>query len=411
MRVALISFHSFLKPGGVKRHILGLYGEFKKRGIETKIIVPRRNWRENYGKDVILLGTSFPINFGGAQSDFDINFNPLAIEEVLKKEKFDILHFHNLGFPSTLQILASPPVSHTLNILTFHANIEGSKFLKRFPSFLYLLNKIVQWKIDGLIGVAPLTLRTFKNYKGPKIVIPNGVDLEKFNPRVPKLKKFSDRKINILFVGRIEERKGLIYLLKAFKILTQKLGGGWVASNLRLIIVGEGELKKECQNYVKENNLKEVYFEGAKTGQELVSYYNSCDIFCAPSIFGESFGLILLEAMACKKPVVAFANQGYLEFLKEKKGRILAKNRDFRDLSKKIKILIKNPKLRKEMGEWGIREAKKYSWPKIAAQILGFYKICKKQKEKRKEKSSSIYRQIIKKVDKVLQKDISDWIR
>jgi len=406
MRVALISFHSFLKPGGVKRHILGLYGEFKKRGIETKIIVPRRNWRENYGKDVILLGTSFPINFGGAQSDFDINFNPLAIEEVLKKEKFDILHFHNLGFPSTLQILASPPVSHTLNILTFHANIEGSKFLKRFPSFLYLLNKIVQWKIDGLIGVAPLTLRTFKNYKGPKIVIPNGVDLEKFNPRVPKLKKFSDRKINILFVGRIEERKGLIYLLKAFKILTQKLGGGWVASNLRLIIVGEGELKKDCQNYVKENNLKEVYFEGAKTGKELVSYYNSCDIFCAPSIFGESFGLILLEAMACKKPVVAFANQGYLEFLKEKKGRILAKNRDFRDLSKKIKILIKNPKLRKEMGEWGIREAKKYSWPKIADQILGFYKLCQKQKEKRKEKSSSIYQQIIKKVDKVLSKDI-----
>ena len=426
MKVALISFHSFLKPGGVKRHILGLYGEFKKRGIETKIIVPRRNWRENYGKDVILLGTSFPINFGGAQSDFDINFNPLAIEEVLKKEKFDILHFHNLGFPSTLQILASPPVSSTLNILTFHANIKGSKFLKRFPSFLYLLNKIVQWKIDGIIGVAPLTLKTFKNYKGSKIVIPNGIDLEKFNPKVPKLKKFSDskinpfdklrvnpeqrRRINILFVGRIEERKGLIYLLKAFKILTQKLGGGWVASNLRLIIVGEGELKKQCQNYVKENNLKEVYFEEAKTGKELVSYYNSCDIFCAPSIFGESFGLVLLEAMACKKPVVAFANQGYLELLKGKKGRILAKNRDFRDLAKKIEILIKNPKLRKEMGEWGIREAKKYSWPKIADQILGFYKICQKQKEKRPPKPLFL-KAILNKVDAVLQKDILDWLR
>jgi len=303
MKIGLISFHSFYKPGGVKRHILGLYGEFKKRRIETKIIVPRRNWRENYGKDVILLGTSFPINFGGTQSDFDINFNPLSIERTLKKEKFDILHLHNFGFPSVLQILASPFTSHTLNILTFHSNIEGSKFLKRFPGLLYLLNKICQWKIDGIIGVAPLNLKYFKNFKGPKRIIPNGIDLEEFNPKIPKLKKFSVGKINILFIGRIEERKGLIYLLKAFKILKKKFspplnfGGG-----LRLIIVGEGELKKDCENYVKENNLKEVYFEGKKTGKELVSYYTSCDIFCSPAIFGESFGIVQLVHLFEKVP-------------------------------------------------------------------------------------------------------------
>ena len=67
MKIGLISFHSFSKPGGVKRHILGLYKEFKKRGIETKIIVPRRKRSENYGKNVILLGTSFPIKFSGSQ--------------------------------------------------------------------------------------------------------------------------------------------------------------------------------------------------------------------------------------------------------------------------------------------------------------------------------------------------------
>jgi len=412
MKIGLISFHSFYKPGGVKRHILGLYGEFKKRKIETKIIVPRRSFRENYGKDVILLGTSFPINFGGTQSDFDINFNPLSIERTLKKEKFDILHLHNFGFPSVLQILASPFTSHTLNILTFHSNIEGSKFLKRFPGLLYLLNKICQWKIDGIIGVAPLNLKYFKNFKGPKRIIPNGIDLEEFNPKIPKLKKFSVGKINILFIGRIEERKGLIYLLKAFKILTKKFspppnfGGG-----LRLIIVGEGELKKDCENYVKENNLKEVYFEGKKTGKELVSYYTSCDIFCSPAIFGESFGIVLLEAMACGKPVVAFANDGYREFLKDKKGeRFLAKPRNFRELAQKLEILIKNPKLRKEMGEWGIEEAKKYSWPKIADRILDFYQFCQKQKEKRPQKPLFL-KAILKVVDAVLQKDILDWLR
>lgn len=377
MKIALISLHSFLKPGGVKRHIFGLYKEFKKRGIETKIIVPRRSWKENYGKDVFLLGTSFPINFGGSKSDFSIHFNPLAIEEVLIREKFDILHFHNFGFPSTLQILMSPSAKNTLNILTFHSNVAGSKFLKKFPFFLSLLNKICQLKIDGIIGVSPLALKVFKEYKGPKIVIPNGVDLEEFNPNFPKIKKFNDGKINILFVGRIEERKGLIYLLKAFKILTKKF------SNLRLIVVGEGDLKKECQDYVKKENLKNVCFEGEKTGKELSSYYASCDIFCAPSIFGESFGIVLLEAMACQKPIVAFANQGYKEFLKGKKAeRFLAKNGDWKDLAKKIEILIKDEKLRREMGNWGEKEAKKYSWSKIVSQVLDFYQLCRQKKTK-----------------------------
>jgi len=378
MKVALISFHTFSQPGGVKSHVLGLYKEFKRKGIKTKIIIPRRNWRENYGQDVILLGTSFPINFVGSRSDLDVNFNPLAIERTLKKEKFDVLHFHNFSVPSALQILTSPSISNTLNVLTLHSNVRGSKFLEKFPSLIYLFNKICQWKVDGVIGVAPLVLETFKNYKGPKILIPNGVDLEEFNPKIPPLKKFSNDKINILFVGRIEEKKGLIYLLNAYKILEKKF------KNLRLIIIGEGDLKKECQDYVRENNLKEVHFEGKKVERELVSYYNSSDIFCSPAIFGESFGIVLLEAMACGKPVVAFANQGYKELLRGKGGeRFLAKPRDYRELAQKLEILIKNPKLRKEMGEWGQKEAQKYSWSRIADQVLDFYHFCLKQKRKR----------------------------
>lgn len=398
LRVGLISFHSFFQPGGVKRHVLGLQKEFKKRGIYSKIIAPRRKKRENYGKNVILLGTSFPVTVSGTQSDFDINFNPLAIEKVLKKEKFDVLHFHNFGFPSAFQILER---SNVLNILTIHANVEGSKFLK-ISGFLYFCKKIAQWKIDGIIGVAPLNLKIAQGFKRPKVVIFNGIDLEEFNPKVPKIKKFLDGKINILFVGRIEERKGLIYLLKAFKILTKKL------SNLRLIIVGSGPLTEDCQKYVKENNLKKVCFEGQKIGKDLTSYYTSSDIFCSPAIFGESFGLVLLEAMACGKPVVAFANEGYKEVLKKGKGeRFLVKPKDYKTLAKKIEILIKNKELRKEMGEWGRIEAKKYSWPKIADQVLNFYELCGKNKQKRKGKLISLN----KILEKTYTKDFLNWLK
>jgi len=383
MRVGLISSHSFFQPGGVKRHIFGLHKEFQRRGIYSKIIAPRRSLKEDYGKDVILLGTSFPLPFSGAISDFAINFNPLAVERTLRREKFDILHFHNVGFPSTLQILTSPAATNTLNILTFHANVKGSKFLKRFPFLLKLVEMFAQWRLDGIIGVAPLNLEPFKKYPGPKIVIPNGIDLERFNPHFPKIKKFLDGKINILFLGRIEERKGLIYLLKAFKILTKtpspKFGGG-----LRLIVVGSGPLKENCQSWVKKNNLKNVVFIGEIPEKDASSYYQTADIFCAPSIFGESFGLVLVEAMACGKPVVAFANEGYRQVLKGKVAKFLVKPRDYKTLAKKLEILIKNEKLRKEMGRWGIRESQKYSWPKIASQVLDFYNFCQKEKQRRK---------------------------
>lgn len=236
MKVGLVSLHSFLKPGGVKTHILGLYKQFRKKGIKSKIIVPRRQDNENYGKNVILLGTSFPFPFGGSQSDLSIHFNSEAIAETLKDEKFDILHFHNFSFPASFQILEK---SEALNILTFHSNIEGSEFLKNFPFLLDILKLIVNWKIDGIIGVSPTALQIFEKFHGPKIIIPNGVDIQMFKPGNRKIKKFADGKINILFVGRIEKRKGLIYLLRAYKILKKKL------DNIRLIIIGEGGSRKE----------------------------------------------------------------------------------------------------------------------------------------------------------------------
>jgi phosphatidylinositol alpha-mannosyltransferase len=404
MKVGLVSLHSFLKPGGVKTHIFGLDKEFRKKGIKTKIIAPRRENYENYGKNVILLGTSFPLPFGGSQSDFAIHFNSEAIDETLKKEKFDVLHFHNFSFPASFQILEK---SEALNILTFHANIEGSDFLKNFPIFLYILKQVVNWKIDGIIGVAPLALEVFKNYPGPKIIIPNGVDTKIFNPKNLKIKKFQDGKINILFVGRIEKRKGLIYLLRAYKILEKKF------NNIRLIVVGEGELKEKAEEWTRDNHLKEVHFEGKKVGKELASYFATCDIFCAPSIFGESFGIIILEAMASGLPVVGFANRGYSEFLKGKKGEdFLVVSRNYKNLAKKLEILIENKKLRKEVSKWGITEAKKYSWSKISSQVLDFYKFCKKNRKKRNNFDlEEILKEITSKepLDKINKEDILSW--
>jgi phosphatidyl-myo-inositol alpha-mannosyltransferase len=365
MKIGFVSFHSFANPGGVKSHILGLSREFEKRGIETKIIVPRRKRGEKYGENVILLGTSIPVNVAGTQGDLCINFNPLSIGKVLKREKFDILHFHNFIVPSAMQILEK---SDALNVVTFHANAEANPVMEKM---IEILGKTINRKVSGIIGVASFNLNLFKKFKGLKRVIPNGIDLSEFNPSVKRLEKFDESKINILFLGRLEERKGLIYLLEGYKNLQEKYG------NLRLIIVGDGPLKEECENYTRENNLKEVYWEGAQSGEVIPRYFATCDIYCSPAIFGESFGIVLLEAMACGKPVCGFSNVGYKELLKGTKGEeYLAEPKNVPELAAKLEKLVKDESLRKEMGKWGIEEVKKYSWEKVADKVLEFYKDC-----------------------------------
>ncbi len=365
LKVGLVAFHSFAEPGGVKHHVQGLAREFKKRGIETKIIVPRRYLLENYGPDVILLGTSFSIPFNASKGDVVVNFNPLALRKVLEREKFDILHFHNFGFPSALEILSFSKATH---VLTFHADLEDSELIKNLPAFSYFFPKLIEWKVKGVIGVSERNLELFKDYKGLKRVIPNGVDLEHFGPDKKPFPQFKDNKLNILFVGRLEERKGLIYLLQAFELLK------WSNPNIRLLVVGKGGLRREAVAFVRSRNLKDVHFLGEQTGEALPRWYGTADIYCSPATHAESFGIVLLEAMATGLPVVGFANKGYALFMRDKKGkRFFAPPKDVEGLAEHLQTLITDPKLRQEMGEWGIGAAKRYGWNVVGQEVLDFY--------------------------------------
>jgi phosphatidylinositol alpha-mannosyltransferase len=146
-------------------------------------------------------------------------------------------------------------------------------------------------------------------------------------------------------------------------------------------VVGEGPLKDDCQKWVERNRLENVVFEKAIKEKDVPFYYKTCDIYCSPAIYGESFGIVLIEAMASGIPVVAFANTGYRTVLEKGRGkRFLVKPRDYKTLAKKLEILIKNPGLRQEMGDWGLKEAQKYSWSKIADRVLAFYELAGKKR-------------------------------
>jgi len=393
MKIAFISTHAFTYPGGVRKHTLALKREFEERGHQVKLILPRdtidesqillhrlkgkESFLQKKEKDTIFFGGALYVPGNASKTNLSLNITPLSIWRRLKKERFDILHFQNFGVFLPLQVLeaASQLQKPPLKILTLHALWDASIIFQEIPTLIDILNTFILPRFDAMIGVSKPVLSQI-NYKGPKEIIPNGVDLNLFNPKGSKIKKFIDTKcetekyackLNILFVGRIEKRKGLIYLLKAFEILKQRY------QNIRLIIIGEGERRKKIERIVKKHKISDVFFEGQVEDGDLIKYYRTADICCFPSIYGEAFGIVLLEAMASEKPVVAFANRGYREVLIGKGKDFLVEPKDVDELVKKLEILIKNKSKRKGMGKWGREEAKKYSWGKISEKTLKFY--------------------------------------
>ncbi|MFH0987448.1 MAG: glycosyltransferase family 4 protein [Patescibacteria group bacterium] len=383
MKIGFISPHSFNLPGGVKRHVLSLKKEFEERGHVVKLILPRgtlspsmlltkfadKKEKSLGEKDNIFFGGSVRVPSNASKANLSLNISPLSIWRRIRKEKFDILHFQNFGMFLSLQVLeaADQLEDLPLKILTLHALWDASFIFREMPTLIDVFNKLILPRFDGVIGVSQPVLSQIE-YKGPKEIIPNGIDLSVFKPKGGNVERFVNQGLNILFVGRLEKRKGLVYLVKAFEKLKQKF------KDTKLIVVGTGEKEKEIKEYIEKHQISDVFFEGEVGEKDLPRYYRTADICCFPSIYGESFGLVLLEAMASAKPVVAFANQGYKEVLKGRGADFLVEPEDTGNLAKKMEILIINKKKRREMAGWGRKEAKKYSWSRIARETLEFYK-------------------------------------
>lgn len=367
MKIGLVSPYPFQLPGGVNEHIKGLYRFLKSKGHDVRVIAPRHDNKENYGKDFLLFGKDipFPFNASTSYASFELDMNKL--KKMLEREKFDILHFHDIGVFLPLQILN---LSKSKNILTFHSLPDGSLIYRVSSDILKWAEKPVSDNFSSLIATSkPVRKIVKKIYKGPTYIIPNAIDSEKFNPKVNRIKKFVDDKINILFVGRFDKRKGLDYLLNAFLNLKK------TNSNIRLIVVGSGDNKDYYQKFVNENKIDDVVFEGYVKDEDLPKYYATCDIFCSPALYGEGFGIVLLEAMASKKPVAGFANSGYKHVMHGIGRKFLVKPEDTEGLTKVLQNLVENKKLRERLGKWGLKQVEKYSWEKVGNEILKVYEM------------------------------------
>jgi phosphatidylinositol alpha-mannosyltransferase len=363
-KIAIVTPYYYPLFGGVQEYVYHLKKEYKKLGYLTRVITGHFGRKKSKDEDEVLrFGSGFPVTINGSTGRILLMSGRNRIKEMLEKYDFDIIHFQEPFVPFLSHYILK--YSKAVHIATFHASFDSNLFYRLSTNFLTPL-----WnKLHGKIAVSPSAQSSVTKYfKGDVEIIPNGVDTMRFNPKNPKIKKYDDGKTNILFTGRIEKRKGLTYLLQAYARLKPKY------PDTRIIVVGRGPLLKELQKYVKQNHLHDVHFEGFVPVKELPNYYSTADIYCSPALFGESFGIVLLEAMASAVPVVAFNISGYNDVVSNLDDGLLAEPRSVHDLQEKLELLIKKPELRAELGSRGLAKARRFTWEKIARQNLNFYR-------------------------------------
>jgi phosphatidylinositol alpha-mannosyltransferase len=372
MRIALVSPYDFPYPGGVTKHITNLAECFRREAHQVHIIAASS---QDVGKmpPAVIRISSFMVPLPYSGSVARVSLSPRLARRVralLRRETFDVIHLHEPTTPTLPWVVLRQTQKlspQTALVGTFHAYRESPSFPYHYarPIFGRVVNRL-----DGRIAVSPAARDYMSTYfPGTYQVIPNGVDVALFgNPALPPIPQFSAG-LNILFVGRLEPRKGFRYLLQAYARVKT------VLPQARLLVVGPYTAadRTPFERELCRLRLGDVHFIGYVPDDELARYYRSSQVFCAPSTGFESFGMVLLEAMAAGTPIVASDIDGYRAVVSHKVEGLLVPPKDTIALADALIYLLQRPDLRQAMGRRGQATASRYTWDQVASQVLDYF--------------------------------------
>ncbi|HMC71148.1 MAG TPA: glycosyltransferase family 4 protein, partial [Mycobacteriales bacterium] len=347
MKVGLVSPYPWDVPGGVVQHVRDLAETLLELGHDVSVITPVDDEDAPLPSYVTRAGRSVPVPYNGSVSR--LTFGPLSLTRVrrwLHDGDFDVLHLHS---PETfsLSLLALMNARGPI-VATFHAAQMRSRILAVLQSPLQVhIEKIV-----GRIAVSPAARKTIVEHLGADaVVVPNGVHVERFADAAP-LDGWPSAGGAIGFVGRIDEpRKGLSVLLEAMPYLWKE------HPLLRLLIAGPGEIDDRLDD--------RVVLLGQVDDKTKARAYHSVDVFVAPNIGGESFGIILLEAMAAGTPVVASDLDAFRRVMETTDGSsagVLATVGDPESLAHAIATVLGSDARRNLMRKAGMDVVRRYDW-------------------------------------------------
>src|SRR5215211_1156363 len=362
MKIGLVTPYIYPLPGGVNQHVRYLYENLRLRGHDVRIISSSHGLQRASEGDVIRIGRGFSMPANGSVGTITVSPRFLSqVRDVLEREQFDLLHFHEPFVPFLSLVVLQ--LSNSVNVATFHA---FGGFSPAYQIGSRLLRPSIG-RIHGRIAVSAVARHFVERFfPGDYKVIPNGVDVGRFERAVP-ISKWQDGTKNILFVGRFEARKGLLDLLKAYRIL-RKTG-----CNCRLLVVGGGPQAKEARRYLATRKLGGVEFLGRVSDEERDALFKTADVYCSPATGGESFGIVLLEAMAAGTAIVASDIHGYKGVVRRGREGLLVPPREPKAIAGAIARLLRDDELRAEMGKAGRERAEEFSWERVTAKVDDYY--------------------------------------
>ena len=362
MKIGLVCPYIYPEAGGVAQHVRYLYENLRLRGHDVRVITASHGPQRSSEGDIIRLGVGFSVPINASVGT--LTFSPrylTQIDDLLERERFDVLHFHEPFVPFLSLFLLRESTS--VNVATFHA------FAGFSPSYEFGSRALRghAGRLHGRIAVSAAARHFIDRFfPGDYKVIPNGVDVGRFAKAVP-LARWQDGTPNVLFVGRHEPRKGLLDALKAHRIL-RKTG-----SRHRLLVVGSGPQEREARRYVATRGLQGVEFLGRVSDDEKAQLFRTADVFTSPATGGESFGIVLLEAMAAGTPIVCSDIHCYKGVVRRGREGLLVPPRSPRELAVALDQLLRDPVRRAEMGAAGRLRAEEFSWPRVTAKVEEYY--------------------------------------
>jgi phosphatidylinositol alpha-mannosyltransferase len=226
-------------------------------------------------------------------------------------------------------------------------------------------------RLDGRIAVSETARATAELYHaGPYQVIPNGVDVERFHPLVEPFAAWRTPGVtNLLFVGRLDPRKGVQDLIAAMPEVVERTDG-----RVRLLVVGDSYLRPQVMAAVPGAAREHVHFLGHVPSEDLPRWYATGDIFCSPATGNESFGIVLVEAMAAGRAVVCSDIPGYRTVVTPNRDASVFPPGDVPALARAIAQLVEDPARRGRLAEAGRRRALEFAWPAVVDRIEAVYR-------------------------------------
>ena len=362
MKIAIFNPYNVSMPGGVQDHVRAQASELKRRGHKVTIITPRpRKFEDKLPEDTVFIGVSARVKAQSSTVDISAAIDQEEIDDFFKSNKFDVVHFHEPVVPFVgRQLIASCPYP---TVATLHAALPETGIGRTLGSITPYFRSVIQ-HVDVLTRVSPAAGEYLSELiQGVEVFdVPNGVNIKDFKPSKKRDKN------TIVYIGRLEKRKGPKYLLLAVSQLVKKI------PELKLIIAGDGPDRDKLEELAEDLELKNVEFLGYVSDQEKRDLLSRATVACYPAIYGESFGIVLLEAMATGTPIVAGDNPGYSSVLRETGLLSLVNPHVTREFSRRLELFLTDKTIQNLMGEWGLKYVKQFDYSRVVDDYEKVYK-------------------------------------